>query len=113
MLANLHQQLAQVVRRPLHACEYKMPFITPFLPACIFCYSRDCLCLQVGSDYKSSCRQVYAIVYHSICQSSVTKVSFFMDNMVFDTSVMASYLRDLLPSASLFSLIKFRLVGHS
>ena len=42
-----------------------------------------------------------------------TKVSFFMDNMFFDSNVMASYLRDIRPSASLFSLIKFRLGGHS
>ncbi len=46
-------------------------------------------------------------------QSSATKVSFFMDNMFFDSNVMASYLRDIRPSASLFSLIKFKLGGHS
>ena len=46
--------------------------------------------------------------YHGICQSSATKVSFFMDNMFFDSNLMASYLRDIRPSASLFSLIKFR-----
>ncbi len=40
--------------------------------------------------------------YHCICQSSATKVSFFMDNMFFDSNVMASYLRDIRPSASLF-----------
>ena len=51
--------------------------------------------------------------YHGICQSSATKVSFFMNNMSFDSNVMASYLRDIRPSASLFSLIKFRLGGHS
>ena len=51
--------------------------------------------------------------YHGICQSSATKVSFFMDNMFCDSNVMASYLRDIRPSASLFSLIKFRLGGHS
>ena len=51
--------------------------------------------------------------YHSICQSSATEVSFFMDNMFSDSNVMASYLRDIRPSASLFSLIKFRLGGHS
>ncbi len=50
--------------------------------------------------------------YHGICQSSATKVSFFMDNMFFDSNVMASYLRDIRPSASLFSLIKFRLGAH-
>ncbi len=36
-----------------------------------------------------------------------------MGNMFFDSNVMASYLRDIRPSASLFSLIKFRLGGHS
>ncbi len=36
-----------------------------------------------------------------------------MDNMFFDSNVMASYLRDIRPSASLFSLIKFKLGGHS
>ena len=51
--------------------------------------------------------------YHGICQSSATKVSFFMDNMFFDSNVVASYLRDIRPSASLFALIKFRLGGHS
>ena len=51
--------------------------------------------------------------YHGIYQSSVTKVSFFMDNMFFDSNVMASYLRDIRPSASLFSLIKFKLGGQS
>jgi len=51
--------------------------------------------------------------YHGICQSSATKVSFFMDNMFFDSNVVASYLRDIRPSASLFSLIKFRLGGQS
>ena len=51
--------------------------------------------------------------YHGICQSSATKVSFFMDNMFFDSNVMASYLRDIRPSAPLFSLIKFRLGAHS
>ncbi len=38
---------------------------------------------------------------------------FSMDNMFFDSNVMASYLRDIRPSASLFSFIKFRLGGHS
>jgi len=47
--------------------------------------------------------------YHGLCQSSATRVSFFMDNMFFDSNVMASYLRDNRPSASLFSLIKSRL----
>ena len=51
--------------------------------------------------------------YHGICQSSATKVSFFIDNMFFDSNVMASYFRDIRPSASLFSLIKFRLGAHS
>ena len=51
--------------------------------------------------------------YHGICQSSATKVSFFMDNMFFDSNVMASYLRDIRPSAALFAPIKFRLGGHS
>ncbi len=51
--------------------------------------------------------------YHGICQSSATKVSFFMDNMFFDSYIMAPYLRDIRPSASLFSLIKFRLGAHS
>ena len=51
--------------------------------------------------------------YHGICQSSATKVSFFMDNMFFDSNVMASYLRDIRPSDPLFSLIKFRLGAHS
>ncbi len=51
--------------------------------------------------------------YHGICQSSATKVSFFMDNMLFDSNVTASYLRDIRPSASLFSLIKSRLGAHS
>ncbi len=51
--------------------------------------------------------------YHGICQSSATKDSFFMDNMSFYSNVVASYLRDIRPSASLFSLIKFRLGGHS
>jgi len=51
--------------------------------------------------------------YHGICQSSATKVNFFMDNMFFDSNVMASYLRDIRPSAPLFSLIKFRLGAHS
>jgi len=50
---------------------------------------------------------------HGICQSSATKVSFFMDNIFFDSNVMASCLRNIRPSASLFSLIKFRLGGHS
>ncbi len=36
-----------------------------------------------------------------------------MDNIFFASNVMASYLRDICPSASLFSLIKFRLGGHS
>ncbi len=45
--------------------------------------------------------------YHGICQSSATKVSFV--NMFFDSNVMASHLRDIIPSAPLFSLIKFRL----
>jgi len=36
-----------------------------------------------------------------------------MDNMFFDSNVMASYLRDIRPSAPLFSLIKFRLGAHS
>ncbi len=31
-----------------------------------------------------------------------------MDNMFFDSTVMASYLGDIRPSASMFSLIKFR-----
>ena len=35
-----------------------------------------------------------------------------MDNMFFNSNIMASYLRDIRPSASLFSLIKFRLGGH-
>ena len=47
--------------------------------------------------------------HHGLCQSSATRVSFFMDNMFFDSNVMASYLRDNRPSASLFSLIKSRL----
>ncbi len=51
--------------------------------------------------------------YHGICQSSAANVSFFMDNMFFDFNVMASYLRDIRPSASVFSLIKVRLGGHS
>ncbi len=51
--------------------------------------------------------------YHGICQSSATKVSLFMDNMFFDSNIMAPYLRDIRPSASLFSLIKFRLGAHS
>ena len=45
-------------------------------------------------------------------QSSATKVRFFMTNMFFDSDVIASYLRDIRSSASLFSL-KFRLGGHS
>ena len=36
-----------------------------------------------------------------------------MDNMFFDSNVMASYIRDIGPSASLFSFMKFRLGGHS
>ena len=36
-----------------------------------------------------------------------------MDNMFFDSNVMASYLRDIRPSAELFSLMKFRLGAHS
>ncbi len=51
--------------------------------------------------------------YHGICQSSATKVSFFMENMCFDSNVMASCLWDIRPSAPLFTLIKFRLGAHS
>jgi len=51
--------------------------------------------------------------YHGICQSSATKVSFFMDNMFFDSNVMAAYLRDIRPSAPLFSLINFSSGAHS
>jgi hypothetical protein len=40
-------------------------------------------------------------------------VSFCMDNMLFYTIVMASYLRDIRLSASRFSVIKFRLGDHS
>ena len=39
--------------------------------------------------------------YHGICQSSATKISFFMDNMGFDSDVTASYLRGIRPSASI------------
>ncbi len=38
---------------------------------------------------------------------------FSLDNMFFASNVVASYIRDIRPSASLFSLIKFRLGGHS
>ncbi len=34
-------------------------------------------------------------------------------DMSFDSNVMASYIRDIRPSASLFSFIKFRLGSHS
>ncbi|DBA85819.1 TPA: hypothetical protein ACH3X1_005371 [Trebouxia sp. C0004] len=66
--------------------------------------------LAEGNFSKANLRDKW---YHGICQSSARKVSFFMDNMFFDSNGMASYLRDIRPSASLFSLIKFRLGGHS
>ncbi len=51
--------------------------------------------------------------YSSLCQSSATKVSSFIDNMFFDSNVMAPYLCSTRPNPSLFSLIKFRLGSHS
>ena len=48
----------------------------------------------------------------SVCQSSTRKVSFYVDNMFFDSDHMASYLGALPPSAPLFALIKFRLGAH-
>ena len=51
--------------------------------------------------------------YTDLCKSPATKVSFFLDNMFFDTFELAPYLKELRPECSLFSLIKFRLGGHT
>ena len=48
----------------------------------------------------------------SVCQSPATKVSFYVDNMFFDSDQMAPYLSVLPPTAPLFALIKFRLGAH-
>ena len=49
----------------------------------------------------------------SVCQSPTTKVSFYVDNIFFESDQMARYLVLLPPSGPLFSLIKFRLGAHT
>ena len=44
----------------------------------------------------------------SVHQSSATKTSFYVDNMLFESDSMAEYVTFLRPGASLFALIKFR-----
>lgn len=51
--------------------------------------------------------------FNSVCQSSAPKVSCFIDNMYFDSFNMAPYLSSMRPGGPLFSLIKFRLGGHT
>ena len=50
-------------------------------------------------------------VVQSVCQSDLTKVEYFIDNMFFDSDQMAEYL-SARPSPVLFAFIKFRLGSH-
>ena len=42
--------------------------------------------------------------YIDLCKSPATKLSFFLDNMFFNTFELAPYLKELKPEGSLFAL---------
>ena len=50
--------------------------------------------------------------FRNLCQSSATKLSFYVDNMHFDSTDMAPYLMTVNSEGPLFDLIKFRLGSH-